>query len=132
MKIKLLFIIALAYLLPSLVSAQWTPRLNVSPNAVATSLNENAGPCLAVKGDTIHIVWCDRRPSGASIWYKSSFDAGLTWNPEKPITDTTGSASFPVIAVSGLTLHAVWMDTSLGHNASFYKRSLDNGITWSP
>lgn len=128
MKTFTLIIIALAF--PITILAQWTPRINISPNAVAASLNENAGQCLAVNGDTVHVVWSDHRSQGHAIYYRHSLDSGITWNTAAPITDTTGSATFPAIAVNGLTVHVVWLDTLLGVPASFYKRSLDGGNTW--
>src|SRR6185295_851350 len=94
--------------------------------------NENSGQCLAVNGDTVHVVWTDHRTLGHAIYYRHSPDAGVTWNTAIPITDTTGTAIFPAIAVSGSTIHVVWLDSSLGVPASFYKRSLDGGNTWGP
>ena len=91
---------------------------------------KNMASCLAVNGDTIHVVWSDRHPAGAAIYYRRSVDTGLTWQPEVPLTDTFGSGAFPAIAVSGNVVHVVWMDTSLHHRASFYKRSTDGGNTW--
>jgi hypothetical protein len=127
---SILSLIFLFTTVPYLLYAQWSARTLLSPNAISASLNENMATCLAVGGDTVHVVWSDQRPAGTAIYYKRSFDLGTTWNVDTPITDTTGSATFPAISVSGSTVHVVWMDTSLGHRASFYKRSLDGGNTW--
>jgi len=108
------------------------PDIRLSAHSISAALNENAGPCLAVSGDSVHVVWSDKRTHGYAIYYKHSFDTGLTWNTEIPITDTFGKATMPVIAVSGSTVHVVWMDSILDHRASFYKRSLDGGFTWGP
>jgi len=110
--------------------AQWSAAVNISPQAMAAGLDENANQCMAVSGDTIHAVWSDHRTNGYAIYYRHSVDTGLTWNTAVAITDTAGKASMPSIAVWGATVHVVWMDTLLGIRASYYKRSLDGGNTW--
>ncbi len=118
--------------LPALIAAQWGSVVNLSPNSLAANLNENMGPCLAVNGDTVHVVWSDRRSAGSAIYYRRSVDTGLTWSAAVAITDTLGKASFPVIAVNGQNVHVVWMDSLNGIRASYYQHSLDGGNTWEP
>src|SRR5205807_2239916 len=65
------------------------------------------------------------------LYYQQSPDSGNTWTAPVPITDTAGKSSFPVIAAEGTALHVVWMDSLNGIRCSYYKRSLDNGQTWS-
>ena len=129
---KILFPAMLLVLLPHAASAQWSSKYKLSGNSVSASLNENMATCLAVSNDTVHVVWTDRHAAGSAVYYRRSADTGLTWNTAVPITDTTGAAGFSAIAVSGSTVHVVWMDSLLGHRASFYKRSLDGGNTWGP
>ena len=130
MKIILRTFILFSALIPSLLSAQWNQRVKISTGAVKAGLNENMGPCLAVSNDTIHVVWSDHRTKGWSIYYKHSLDTGKTWSTSMPITDTTGKASMPVIAVSGKNVHVVWMDSLAGIRCSYYIRSTDGGNTW--
>jgi hypothetical protein len=117
-------------ILPFISSAQWQPSVVISAGADTAGLNENMASCLAASGDTLHVVWCDHRTTGSSIYYTHSLDTGINWSPAIPITDTNGSATFPAIAVSGSTVHVAWMDLILGQRASFYRRSLDGGNTW--
>ncbi len=123
-------LILLVLFIPVVVAAQWGPAVKLSIHAMSAGLNENANQCLAVNGDTLNVVWSDHRTQGYAIYYERSIDAGTTWNTAIPITDTSGHATMPAIAVSGITVHVVWMDSTLGHRASFYKRSLDGGNTW--
>ncbi len=125
-------ILGLFLFLPFAIYAQWSPGIRLSLNSMNAALNENAGPCLAVSGDTVHVVWSDHRTNGYAIYYDRSVDKGITWSVAVPITDTTGKATMPAIAVSGSGIHVVWMDTLLGIRASYYKRSLDGGNTWGP
>jgi len=124
--------IVLSFTLVSGAFAQWAPVVNISPNSLAAIMNENMGPCLAVNGDSLHVVWSDRHAAGSAIYYRHSLDTGLTWSRAIPITDTTGKASFPVVAVSGANVHVVWMDSLNGNRASRYTHSLDGGMTWGP
>ena len=130
--IQTLALVIFANLIPAIASAQWTAPVNLSPHAMSATLNEDMSQCMAVSGngDTVHVIWCDRRTLGSAIYYKRSVDGGSTWNTETNITDTMGTANFPSIAISGSSVHVVWIDSSLGHPASFYKRSLDGGATW--
>src|ERR1035437_1510586 len=132
MKAKLLLAIIFVIALPALVFAQWSAPVNLSPNAISASLNEDMGPCLAVSGDTLNVVWVDHRSHGEAIYYRHSLDTGVTWSAPIAITDTMGKASFTVIAANGKNIHVVWMDTLNGIRASYYIRSLDGGITWGP
>lgn len=118
--------------LPSMANAQWSQRIKLSSNSVAAQLNESMGQDLVANGDTLHVVWWDQHNAGSAIYYKRSDDAGLTWTENVAITDTTGHATFPSVAVSGSTVHVVWFDSLGNFSASFYKRSLDGGNTWGP
>ncbi len=126
------FQLILAVFLPFTGFAQWSTPVNLSPNAMSAKLNENMGPCIAANGDTLHVVWSDHRTQGFAIYYLHSLDSGLTWSNPVPITDTMGKASDPVVAAYGKNVHVVWMDSVNGIRASFYKRSLNGGITWQP
>src|SRR5437773_996955 len=107
-KYLLFFFITVLQFSYSALYAQWSAAIPLTTMAVSASLNENMGSCLAVNGDTVHVVWCDHRANGNSIWYKRSVNDGITWNMEVPITDTAGKATYPAIAVSGNYVHVVW------------------------
>ena len=127
---KNLHLIFFVMIFPVLSNAQWTAPVNISPKAISAGLNEDMGPCLAVSNDTLHVVWTDHRTHGWAIYYTHSIDTGKTWSKAIHITDTTGKASMPVIAVQGKNIHVVWMDSLKGIRASYYIHSLDGGITW--
>ncbi len=118
---------------PSLVHAQWSARVNLSPHAVNAGLNESMGSCIGVSGDTVHVVWCDQRSGTRTvIYYIRSTDAGLTWNTPIAITDTNGNAWNPAIAVNGPNIHVVWRTVVGTTRSSHYRRSLDAGNNWQP
>src|SRR5580704_918005 len=92
-------------ILPYRVFAQWSAPVSISPNAVKAKMNENMGPCIAVSGETIHVIWSDKTTMGSAIYYTHSIDTGHTWSVAVPITDTMGKASMPSLAVSGSNIH---------------------------
>ncbi len=115
--------------------AQWNAPFPLSPNAVNANLNESMGSCLGVSGDSVHVVWTDKiNSTHAILYYRHSLDTGLTWSAPIAITNATGNAWNPAIAVNGRNVHVAWreIDTVTNRRASWYKHSLDGGTTWSP
>src|ERR1035438_6259939 len=113
--------------------AQWSPPVNLSPNAIDALLNESMGPCIGVNGATVHVVWADRlSATKGAIYYTQSADTGLTWSSPVPITDINQNAWNPAIAVSGSSIHVVWreIDTVTNHRSSCYIHSTDGGSSW--
>jgi hypothetical protein len=131
---KILPLINFIFLFPAVAQAQWSAPVSISPGAVSAILNESMGPCIGVNGDTLHVVWADRLSSTkGAIYYTQSLDTGLTWSAPIAITDTAGNAWNPAIAVNGSNIHVVWRvidPLNNAHRTSYYKHSLDGGITW--
>ncbi len=114
-------------------NAQWSTAANISPNAISAGLNESMGSCIAVSGDSVHVVYGDRfNTTHGAVFYTRSADKGLTWSIPIAITDTTGNAWNAAIAVNGSSVHVVWreIDTLDNHRSSHYMHSLDGGDTW--
>ncbi len=124
-----------ALLFPSLVVAQWSGPVNLSPGATSAGLNESMGSCIGVNGDIVHVVYGDRfNSTHGAIFYTRSSNAGLTWTNPVAITDLHGNAWNAAIAVNGINIHVVWrtIDTLDNHRSSHYKHSIDGGNTWGP
>jgi hypothetical protein len=49
----------------------------------------------------------------------------------KRLTKNTGESWQPAVAVFGNNIHVVWSDDTPGNYDIYYKRSMDNGLTWS-
>jgi hypothetical protein len=98
-------------------------------------LTKNAGtswyPDSAVSGNNVHVVWVDRTPGNSEIFYKRSSNNGTTWGKQKRLTRNKGWSWSPSIAVSGSNIHVVWQDDTSGNEEIYYKRSTNNGVTWS-
>jgi hypothetical protein len=87
---------------------------------------------IAVSGSVVHIVWDECRDGDGEIYYKRSTDGGTIWGPDTRLTDAIEWSEFPSLAISGLDLHAVWVDSRDGSYAIYYKRSADGGLSWQP
>jgi hypothetical protein len=118
-------------LLPVVLFAQWQPAIQLSTDTSA-ALNENMGQCLAVSGDSVHVVWEDFNVDSGAIFYRHSFDGGVTWGTIQRLTNLPSVAAFPSIAVFGNTVHVAYRDTRDTTYVSYYLRSLDGGNTWDP
>jgi hypothetical protein len=90
-------------------------------------------PALAVDSSgNVHLVWHDETPGSAEIYYRKSTDGGATWSTSKRLTWTSGGSWTPDIAVdSSQDLHIVWYDYTPGNTEIYYKKSTDEGATWS-
>ena len=57
----------------------------------------SAAPSVDTGSKGVNIVWQEERYGNREIYFKNSPDAGLTWSPEKSITDNAGNSMVPVI-----------------------------------
>ncbi|MCX6290248.1 MAG: exo-alpha-sialidase [Bacteroidetes bacterium] len=87
-------------------------------------------PCVTVSGSVVQVVWHDDRDGNYEIYYKRSTDGGLTWGLDTRLTNSAGGSFFPSVAVSGSFVHVVWFDMRDGIYEIYYKRSVDDGISW--
>jgi hypothetical protein len=100
-------------------------------------LSSNSGssldPGVAVSGSNVCVVWYDDSYGGnKEIFSKRSTNGGGAWTFQR-LTDNSGDSRSPGVAADGNNLHVVWDDTTYttNHGEIFYKRSTDNGSSWS-
>ena len=62
------------------------------------------------------------------------FAFGQEWDPPVELVATGSRCEYPVICSSDNTVHVAWADFRMGSSNPqiYYKRSEDNGMTWSP
>jgi len=115
--------------------AQWEPdvRLTVNDSMSYTGIN-NALNIASGPSDDVHVVWMDSRNSSPyfEIYYKRSTDGGVVWSTDTRLTYDYAWSACPGIAVAGVKVHVVWMDSRDGAMGIYYKYSPDQGINWSP
>ncbi|QQS35097.1 MAG: T9SS type A sorting domain-containing protein [Ignavibacteriales bacterium] len=98
---------------------------------LATDPSEPGLPSLAVAENTIHIVWIDLRDGNTEIYYKSSLDNGVTWLPDVRLTNDISISERSSIAVNNEKVFVVWQDERDNDKEIYFKKSSDNGNTWS-
>lgn len=126
----ILFTILVCILSIPISQAQWQPdvRLTIDPALSRTSFN-NAW-CVAANGNVVHVVWEDERDGNEEIYYKRSTDGGISWETDTRLTNNFDWSTSPSVSVSGLVVHVVFYDWRNGNAEIYYKRSIDEGISW--
>jgi hypothetical protein len=108
-------------------------------NITATNRDSNH-PRITINGSNIHIVWMDHYDKNGNmqfgdIFYMNSTDSGSTWNEEQnltPLGNNPLDSDYPDIVINGSILHVVYIDDRFdGIWRVHYRRSEDNGVTWS-
>jgi hypothetical protein len=85
---------------------------------------------VAVSGSNVHVVWNDTRDGNYEIYYKHSTDNGDSWDIDTRLTNNPNYSGYPWVAVSGSNIHTFWQDNRDGNWEIYYKRSINNGVTW--
>ena len=135
LRFTITLIMIAGFLIPTILKAQWSSPVDISPSAISAGLNESMGTCIGVSGDTVHVVYADKHSTkNVIVYYTRSIDTGLTWSNPVAITSPTGYIYNPAIAVNGRNVHVVWrvIDTVTNKRTSWYKHSIDGGNTWGP
>jgi hypothetical protein len=82
-----------------------------------------AGP-----SDHLHMVW----NAYPQVYYKTSTDGGGGWTTGRRLTWSGGLSGYPALAVdSSGDLHVVWDNDATGKDEIYYKKSTDEGVTWT-
>jgi hypothetical protein len=85
-------------------------RIDTAPGSVYS-----LDPVIASFGDHVFVAWTDGRdfPSGASIYYARSLDAGTTWSANVRLDVALGSgSSHPRISNDGDVVCVVWFEAN--------------------
>ncbi len=90
----------------------------------ATTHHKASNPSIAVKGDSIYAVWCDRDAaygnSNYEICFTNSADLGQSWSPYYRLTNAEGYSYTPWISYDMGKLHVAWWE-SYGHRITGMK-----------
>jgi len=104
-----------------------------SADSILSSYTDQCLSTVAVSGTNVHGFW-STNAMPRQIYYRRSTDAGATWAPETCLTACVNDGErYPSAWASGPDVHLVWHSVRPGGNlAVYYKRSTDNGVTWTP
>ncbi len=103
---------------------------NKAVSQITSVASDQTEPAITVdSGNTVYVVWTDRRNGSSDIYGAASNNGPWT---NVPIVSNANNQSSPVIAVeaAGSTLHLLWVDSTPGNNDIFYATT--NGLPSSP
>jgi len=105
----------------------WGPDLQLSHG-----VGDSMYPAIAVSGLHLHVTFVDDRDGHVEVYYARSSDGGAVWAPEVRLSGFPEDSWTPSVAASGHFVYAVWTDTHDGNEEEYFKRSMDDGVTWGP
>lgn len=111
--------------------ATWKPIFNLSSNP-----GESRDEKISVSGPNVYVVWyqLNSERTQSDIIFRRSTDNGATWKAKVNLSKI-GQVSFPSLAVSGPSIHVVWIQddpaTDSGWDQVFIRSSADMGSTWN-
>jgi hypothetical protein len=79
-------------------------------------------PQIAAGGNSVRVVFHDKRGTYNAIYLKQSTDNGATWWADITISNTSADALKPDVCTKGDTIHVIW---DMG-----YRRSTNGGSSW--
>ena len=108
--------------------ASWGAIQRLTNNA-----GSSASPSITTSGSTVYVAWQDDTFDGNDeILFRRSTNSGATWKPTQRLTSNAGASMDPSLAASGSSVYVAWSDDTFGGNWEIlFKRSTDNGTTWS-
>lgn len=128
--VAICLVAAALYALSSLTAAYpvgWTAKPLTS---LPKELHE--APSITVYEKNIHVVWNTwHNEFDSKVYYTHSLDNGRTWSEPFCLTPNSTTAIYPVVAVNDSIVHVVWKDYRNGNPEIYYRRSMDNGESWS-
>lgn len=115
------------------VSAQKKPATRLSTDTPGFAVGDE--PRMAADGDSVYVVWMDRRSLGRpDIYFTRSLDGGATWldSDVRLNTDDPGQSDSrdPQIVVDGDSVYVAWVDFRRGFEDIYFNCSDDAGSTW--
>jgi hypothetical protein len=108
-------------------AAVWGPE-----SRITASVGHSLAPRLAAYNGVVHAVWFDYVGAGgdAEILYARSIDNGTSWSAPVNLTANSSRPDLdPAIAVDATGVYVIW-NSDINGGDVFFRRSLDNGISW--
>jgi hypothetical protein len=91
----------------------------------------NFASVAAHSSGNFYVVWREHTPGNEEVYFAKSNDGGTSWTAKR-LTWNAGRSLNPDIALgSDGVIHVTWYDTSQGDYEIFYKKSNNNGTSWT-
>jgi hypothetical protein len=112
-----------------------TSTNNGASFALPVNLSNNAdssfGGQIAVSGSNVYVSWHDFTPGNNDIFLRRSTDDGATFGASVNLSNNAGNSIDPQLSVLGSNVYVVWQDRTPGNDDIFFRRSTDDGATFS-
>jgi len=104
-----------------------------SLNRLTWNTDVSTDPTIAIgPNDHINIAWSETKGAYSEIMFKKSQNGGVTWSAPVRITYNSVDSERPRLAVNTANvLFLVWYNYSGSMKEVYFKKSIDNGQTWS-
>src|SRR5918996_4526525 len=86
---------------------------------------------MAISGSNVYVVWTDNATGNGDIYFKRSADNGTSFSNIENLSNDNGISYGARIVISGNNVYVVWNDGSTGKGDIYFKRSADNGTSFS-
>lgn len=115
------------------IYSQWQPDFQINNDTGISYTSFNNGKSIAVNGDTIIVIWQDKRIGYWGILYRRSFNNGQTWSPLDNIAESAlNDFTNPSIIFHQGIFYIVFIQEINGLGKAVYlKKSSDGGVGWT-
>lgn len=109
-------------------------RVNDDPPGTSfKSPYSSGGHAMAVRGDTVYLVWRDDRNGTSTIFFDKSVDGGNTWGTDIKVNDGDSGAVMPALALGNDgTIYVSWTDFRDITRHIYFAKSTDGGQAFNP
>ncbi len=111
--------------------SQWLPDLRLTNNPSDSRMCDNNAKSISSSNENVHVVWFDNRDGNLEIYYKRSTNNGANWGSDVRLTTHNSVSRYPAITSANNNVFVTWVDQRDGNDRIYFKRSTDNGASWS-
>ncbi len=103
------------------------PAINLSNNP-----GYSFGALIRVSGTNVYALWADNTPGSLDWFFRRSIDSGASFGPVIDLSNARSGVGIGLgFAASGSNVYVVWDNSGPASSAIFYRRSTDNGATFT-
>ena len=111
-------------------------NVRVNDNPPGTSFEtpySSGGHSIAVRGDTVYLVWRSDRNTNSAIYFDKSTDGGQTWGADVKVNDGDSAAIMPALALGkDGTMYVSWTDFRDITRHIYFAKSTNGGTSFTP
>jgi hypothetical protein len=102
-----------------------------SSQNISNNPGNSTDPQISTYQNNVYLVWTDDTTGNRDIYYKRSVDNGTTFGSSENLSNNPGNSTDAQISTYQNNVYLVWTDDTTGNGDIYFKRSVDNGTTFS-